>query len=124
MENAFNDLETDSENSFIVISCFIWSIPVLGFIGTVLGLARAVSNFGVLSNASGQLDFNAVLPKITGGLATAFETTLIALVFALILQILSSFQNQREQRWISSVKQQIMDQNFCADEDDIDLEDQ
>ena len=116
MENAFNDLEKDSENSFIIISCFIWAIPVLGFIGTVLGLARAVSNFGVLSNASGQLDFNAVLPRITGGLATAFETTLIALVFALMLQILSSFQNQREQRWISSVKQHIMDQNFCGDE--------
>lgn len=108
MESCFNDLEKESENTFIPISCFIWSIPVLGFIGTVLGLAQAVSNFGALSGAGDKVNFDAVLPQITGGLATAFETTLIALVLALLLQVFASFQNQNELALIGAIKNKIM----------------
>ena len=108
MESYFNDLEKESENTFMPVSCFIWSIPVLGFIGTVLGLARAVSNFGALSGAGDNAGFNQVLPQITGGLATAFETTLIALVLALLLQVISSFQNQGEMDFIAQVKNKVM----------------
>ena len=103
MENKFDDLEKELENNFIIISSFIWSIPVLGFIGTVLGLAGAVSNFGLLASGD-KVSFEAVLPQITGGLATAFETTLIALVMALILQLISSFQLQSELAFAARIK--------------------
>lgn len=108
MESCFDDLEKESENTFMSISSFIWAIPVLGFIGTVLGLARAVSNFGSLTGAEGKSGFDAVLPQITGGLATAFETTLIALVLALILQLISSYRSQCELDFIGEVKKHIM----------------
>ena len=108
MESHIEDLEKDSENSFSAVSSFIWAIPVLGFIGTVLGLARAVGNFGSLTGAGDQAGFEAVLPEITGGLATAFETTLIALVLALILQLLASFRSQAELDFIAQVKKAVM----------------
>ena len=108
MEGYFNDLEKESENTFIPISCFIWSIPVLGFIGTVLGLAQAVSNFGALSGSGDKVNFDAVLPQVTGGLATAFETTLIALVLALLLQVFASFQTQNELTLIAAIKSKVM----------------
>lgn len=108
MENYFNDLEKASDNSFMPISCFIWSIPVLGFIGTVLGLAKAVGNFGGLAQSGSANAFESILPQITGGLATAFETTLIALVMALILQIFSSFQNQAELDFLAKLKSAVM----------------
>ena len=31
------------ETSYSVINSFVWAIPVLGFIGTVLGLSQAIS---------------------------------------------------------------------------------
>ena len=106
-ENSFNDLEKESETSFLPVSTLIWAVPVLGFIGTVLGLARAVGNFGTLLNSGSSGGFEAVLPQITGGLATAFETTLIALVLALILQILSSAVNHAEARFIAELKKRL-----------------
>ncbi len=107
VENSFNDLEKESENSFLPVSTLIWAVPVLGFIGTVLGLARAVGNFGTLLNSGSSGGFEAVLPQITGGLATAFETTLIALVLALILQIISSAINHAEARFIADLKKRL-----------------
>lgn len=103
MENSFDDMEKELENNFMFISGLIWSIPVLGFIGTVLGLARAVSNFGALAGGD-KLSFEAVLPQVTGGLATAFETTLIALVMALILQLFSTLQQQSELALANRIK--------------------
>lgn len=114
MDSHFDDLEKECENSFIPVSCFIWAIPVLGFIGTVIGLAAAVGNFGELTNSGSTVDFQNILPQVTGGLATAFETTLIALTAALLLQIISSFQNQSELRWIMTAKKQILDSNSVA----------
>ena len=107
LDSRIADIERDSEISFIPVTAQIWAIPVLGFIGTVLGLARAVGNFGALLDAGHGGGFNSVLPQITGGLATAFETTLIALVLALILQIISSQQNHAEARFISKLKSAI-----------------
>ena len=115
MENSFNDLEKESENGFLPVSTLIWAVPVLGFIGTVLGLARAVGNFGTLLNSGSSGGFEAVLPQITGGLATAFETTLIALVLALILQILSSAANHAEARFIAELKKSISKSTFQQD---------
>ena len=51
LDSRISDIERDSEISFIPVTTLIWAIPVLGFIGTVLGLARAVGNFGGLLNS-------------------------------------------------------------------------
>lgn len=102
IDSLINDYEKASDSSFIHISALIWAIPVLGFIGTVLGLAQAVGNFGEL--AAGSNGFQAVLPQVTGGLATAFETTLIALSLALILQLLSSSARHAEEIFFQQLK--------------------
>ena len=34
------------DSSYVLIKVFIWAIPILGFIGTVLGISDAVSSFG------------------------------------------------------------------------------
>ncbi|MBO5923879.1 MAG: MotA/TolQ/ExbB proton channel family protein [Lentisphaeria bacterium] len=102
--SAAAEYEKSSDTSFIFVSTLIWAVPVLGFIGTVLGLAKAVSKFGLLAAAESQVSFESVLPQLTGGLATAFETTLIALVLALILQIFASCRRQAEEQFFGSLK--------------------
>src|SRR5208283_1408228 len=42
---ADND-ENQIASSYAVINAMIWSIPVLGFVGTVFGLSVAISHFG------------------------------------------------------------------------------
>jgi len=74
--------------SYKMVTGFVWAIPVLGFIGTVLGLSQAIGAFGTVLQASGDLSaIKESLQHVTAGLSTAFETTLIALVGALAIQL-------------------------------------
>lgn len=94
---ADND-EAISESSFSLIRGLIWAIPVLGFIGTVQGLSQAVGTFGtVLSSSADLAEVRPALQGVTGGLATAFETTLVALVAALGLHLLMTFVKRSEE---------------------------
>ena len=93
--------ENTMESSYTMINGFLWAIPILGFIGTVLGLSSAIGNFGsVLASDS---DMDALIPtlkQVTGGLSTAFETTLIALVIALFLQLIATNIKKREEEFL------------------------
>jgi biopolymer transport protein ExbB/TolQ len=93
---AEND-ENQVASSYTLINGLVWAIPVLGFIGTVQGLSVAIGRFTSTLQASGDLAaIKANLQGVTGGLATAFETTLVALVCALIIQLYTSFLQQKE----------------------------
>lgn len=97
---AEND-EDQVASSYTLINGFVWAIPVLGFIGTVQGLSMAISQFTQTLQASGDISMIRLsLQGVTSGLATAFETTLIALVFALVLQIWITFTQKREMAFL------------------------
>lgn len=98
---ADND-EAATETSYVVISGFVWAIPVLGFIGTVLGLSSAIGGFGaVLQDASQDMGaIRTALKGVTGGLATAFTTTLQALVAALVIQLYLTFLKKSEHEFL------------------------
>ena len=90
-----------SETTYTLPQGLIWAIPVLGFIGTVLGLSEAVGGFGSVVAGGADLDaLKGALGGVTGGLATAFETTLIALVIALIIQLLMTLLQQKEEDFL------------------------
>jgi len=101
---AEND-EGQVDSSYTVIRGLIWAIPVLGFIGTVLGLSVALGSFGaVLSAANDMEQLRTALQKVTGGLATAFETTLEGLVAALIIHLLMVAVRRREEQFLDDCK--------------------
>jgi biopolymer transport protein ExbB/TolQ len=93
---AEND-ENQVASSYTLVNGLVWAIPVLGFIGTVQGLSVAIGRFTSTLQSSGDLAaIKANLQGVTGGLATAFETTLVALVCALVIQLYTSFLQQKE----------------------------
>lgn len=95
--------ESQVASSYSIINGLMWAIPVLGFIGTVLGLSKSIGAFGTTLAADGDLDgIKDSLTVVTSGLSTAFDTTLVALVMALILQIIASFLQSRESDWLDS----------------------
>lgn len=96
-----SDDESVLGSSYTVVKGFIWAIPVLGFIGTVVGLSTAVGRFGGVVSRGAQLDeLKTALGGVTGGLAVAFETTLIALVAALLVQLLLTLVLNREELFL------------------------
>ncbi len=101
---ASND-ENYLSSSYTVLKGFIWAIPVLGFIGTVLGLAYAVGGFGtVVSKGADVEKLKQSLAGVTSGLSIAFETTLIALVAALLVQLLMTFVMSREEDFLDECR--------------------
>ncbi len=95
--HADND-ENYLTGSYTILKGFIWAIPVLGFIGTVIGLSQAVGGFGKVVAEGADLEkLKTALSGVTGGLSVAFETTLIALILALLVQLLAKFVQSEEE---------------------------
>jgi biopolymer transport protein ExbB/TolQ len=102
---ADND-EDQMESSYTILRGFVWAIPVLGFIGTVLGLSASIGGFGnVLSGTSDVSALATYLKTVTGGLSTAFETTLQGLVAALAIQLLLVALRKKEERFLDGCRE-------------------
>ena len=69
--------------SFSILKAFLWAIPILGFIGTVIGLSHAIG--GMNLDMEDLSKIKATLGDVVGGLGTAFDATLLGLVLALML---------------------------------------
>ncbi len=95
--------ESLMESSYSLIGGFVWAIPVLGFIGTVIGLSSAIGGFGdVLQTAADISEIKDSLRVVTGGLSGAFVTTLQALVAALVIQLTLTFLKKSEEDFMDA----------------------
>ncbi len=92
------------ESSYSLLKVFVWAIPILGFIGTVIGISVAVGSFsGALERAQDLAVLKQSLGSVTGGLATAFDTTLIALVMSLLVMFPTSALQKAEEDLLTSI---------------------
>jgi biopolymer transport protein ExbB/TolQ len=95
--------ESQMETSYALVQGFVWAIPVLGFIGTVLGLSRAIGRFTDVLGPGEELSaITGALVKVTAGLETAFDTTLVALVAALGIQLLVVMMRKSEEEFLDA----------------------
>ena len=98
LTNAQASIDEDQVSaSYSLINGFNWAIPVLGFIGTVLGLGSAIGEFGVTIQLADDVDkLKNSLTDVTGGLSTAFDTTLLGLVASIVVQMVMTFRKRQE----------------------------
>lgn len=83
------------ENSRSFVYWLLDSIPALGFVGTVIGISQTMMNTSsVLSNELGKQQSR--ISEVSMNLAFAFDTTLIALVLALIASFFMAYCIRRE----------------------------
>jgi biopolymer transport protein ExbB/TolQ len=83
--------------SYILIRAFLWAIPLLGFIGTVIGLSHAISGMS-FSNVEDVSKIVESINSVTSGLGTAFDATLLGLIFAVFLNFpLNSLAKHEEE---------------------------
>ena len=94
---------------YSLLRTFIWALPVLGLIGTVIGISLAVGGFATFLGGGiddvGLIKQNLV--NVTGGLSFAFLITLQGLLTSLLLMLGSSTLQTREERLLDDVQQGI-----------------
>jgi len=98
--------ESMMESGYTVLRGLVWGIPVLGFIGTVIGLSDAIGSFGAVLTAGSELDqLRGALTSVTAGLAVAFETTLQALTAAFVIQLGLIFVRRADERLLDDCRE-------------------
>lgn len=103
--------EASSETSYALVQGFVWAIPVLGFIGTVLGLSAAIGNFGAVLDGGGEMTaVKEALRDVAGGLSVAFETTLQGLVASLVVQLLITTVKKSEEEFFDACSEYCLRQ--------------
>ncbi len=108
MLNSAADADDDAmESSYTIVRGFIWAIPVLGFLGTIIGLTEAISGFGGVLEASdmAMADLTTRLTEVIAGLDTAFVTTGEGLVAALLLHLALTFVRRGDERLLDDCRQ-------------------
>jgi biopolymer transport protein ExbB/TolQ len=88
------------ESSFSLIRLITWALPILGFLGTVLGITAAIS--GVTPEA-----LEEGIGAVTNGLAEAFDATALALALTMVIMFLTSLVEKQEQAILESVDKYI-----------------
>ena len=77
-----------TETSYTFPRVLVWAIPLLGFIGTVIGISQAVNGFSSFLEQAGEIEqIKEGIGTVTSGLAVAFDTTLLALLLSVLVMI-------------------------------------
>ncbi|WP_157665433.1 MotA/TolQ/ExbB proton channel family protein [Cyanobium sp. NIES-981] len=102
--------QAEIEEGFLVTRTMIWVLPMLGFLGTVLGISVSIGGFsGLLTNVTDIAKVKAGLTQVTGGLSTAFDTTLLGIVCAIACMVLMSLAEKSEFRLAAGLESSITD---------------
>ena len=90
--------------SYSLVKVFLWAIPIMGFIGTVVGIGGAIGDAGGDMSA-----INEPLTAVLGDMGVAFDTTLLALVFSILLSFPASALQNKEDDLVTDVDEYCID---------------
>ncbi len=87
--------------SYGLVRFVVWAIPIMGFLGTVIGITVAIANLSPtqLENISG----------VVAGLGTAFDTTATALGLSMLLMFVQFLIERSEQSLLEQVDERAWD---------------
>ena len=87
-------------NSYGLVRMIVWAIPILGFLGTVIGIAQALGNLApqALENS---------LPLVMSSLTVAFDTTTLALGLCIVLFFAQFLVDREENRLLDLVDRRV-----------------
>lgn len=96
--NTQSDIDANrSGSSYSILKVFLWAIPILGFIGTVIGLSVAVGSLA-MGDTSDPEALKASIDSLTDGLSTAFDTTLLGLILSILMSFpLAAVQKKEDE---------------------------
>ena len=86
------------EGSYSFLKLVIWAIPILGFLGTVLGITQSISGID---------PENINMSNVTGGLSQAFDATALALGLTMMLMFVNFLVDRVEQKTLIAVDRYV-----------------
>lgn len=89
---------------YALVRVIIWATPMLGFLGTVIGITLAL---GDLSPQSLVNEPETAMQGLLGGLSIAFDTTALALMLAMVLMFAQFLTNRLEVELIEAVDDRV-----------------
>lgn len=95
-----DEASDDLFDSYALLQTITWAIPILGFLGTVIGITMAIANL-----TPEQLESS--LSTVTGGLGVAFDTTAEALVLSMVLVFGYLYVKKAEQSVLSTIDSRV-----------------
>jgi len=93
------------ELRYNMLRYLVWLIPTLGFIGTVVGIALALSDAG----AAQHYQDPQLLRDLTQSLGVAFYTTLLALIMSALLVFVLHIVQGKEETALNQIGQYCLD---------------
>lgn len=90
---------TKADSDYGLVRLILWAVPMLGFLGTVIGITMAL----------GDLDLNAInesSKKLSAGLSIAFDTTALAIALDLVLYFIQFLVYRAESNLLWEVDHQ------------------
>jgi biopolymer transport protein ExbB/TolQ len=92
------------ETGHLVLNALRQLIPVLGFLGTVVGLSLGMVQFPDITRTGGNIDaLRSVLKDFAASLSVAFDTTLLALGYSVVVVLLTAVLRHKEESFVSEV---------------------
>lgn len=108
IEKLSDHIWNKSEHLYSLPRYINWAIPILGFIGTVLGISLAAESIGGLIS-SPDTNFSSALGDAVAPLGIAFDTTLVALSLSVVLMFGQTVTQRWQERQLQHVEQTIRD---------------
>ncbi|MAV34856.1 MAG: hypothetical protein CMJ59_05305 [Planctomycetaceae bacterium] len=91
------------QESYSLVRIIIWATPMLGFLGTVIGITQALGNLDPVELAN---SIQTAMQKLLDGLYVAFDTTALALSLSIVLMFVQFIVDRIESQLLAKVDEQ------------------
>jgi len=91
---------SEQHESYSLVRIVIWATPMLGFLGTVIGISEALGNLTV----SGDGGFDTMLQGLKASLYVAFDTTAQALTLSIVMMFVQFLDDRFEKHLLGQVE--------------------
>lgn len=111
LNSSLELMQHEIELKYNMLRYLVWLIPTMGFIGTVVGIALALSAAAALPNldTAEAEEITAWFTGMTTKLGIAFSTTLVALVMSAVLVFLLHVVQGKEEAALNGAGQYCLD---------------
>jgi len=95
------DLDAEQAHAgYGLMRLIVWAIPILGFLGTVIGITMAIASLKPSALEESMVE-------VTGGLGVAFDTTALALGLSIILMFVQYYVDRAETGLLAAVDARV-----------------
>ena len=105
LTSSLDLMQHELDTRYSTLRYLVWVIPTIGFIGTVVGIAAALSQAG----AADDYQDPALLGELTRSLGVAFYTTMLALMQSTVLVLAQNVAQAREEGALNRAGQYCLD---------------